>query len=63
MEPCLPDFSRLVNEEIILVNEPMFSKEALQEYVTHPEKKFNKHRKIQPTMFLSDVLCVTENTI
>lgn len=38
MKPCLPDFSRLVNEEIILVNEPMFSKEALQEYVTHPEK-------------------------
>ena len=45
-EPCLSDFSRYVNEETILVNDPIFSIEAVQEYVTYPEKKLNKHKEI-----------------
>ena len=44
--PCLSDFSRFVKEETILVNDPIFSREAVQEYVTHPEKKLNDHKKI-----------------
>ena len=38
----MSDFSRLVNEETVLLNGPMFSSEAVQEYVTHPEKRHNK---------------------
>ena len=45
-EPCLSDFSGFVNEEIILVNDPIFSREAVQQYVTYPKKKLNKHKKI-----------------
>ena len=45
-EPCLSHFSRFVNEEAILVNEEIFSREAVQEYVTHSEKDLNKHKKI-----------------
>ena len=33
--------SRFVNEETILATAPIFSKEAVQEHVTHPEKKLN----------------------
>ena len=28
-----------------MVNNPIISREAVQEYVTHPEKKLNKHKK------------------
>ena len=42
----MPDISRFVNEETILVNDPVFSREAIQEYVMHPQKKLNKHKKI-----------------
>ena len=45
-EPCLSHFSRFVNEEAILVNDAIFSREAVQEYVTHSEKDLNKHKKI-----------------
>ena len=45
-EQCLSDFSGFVKEEIIVVINPIFSREAVQEYVTHPEKKLNKHKKI-----------------
>ena len=45
-EPCLSDFSRYVNEETILVNDPILSIEAVQEYVTYPDKKLNKHKEI-----------------
>ena len=45
-EPCLSDFSGFLNEETILVNNPTFSREAVQEYVTHPEKKLIKHKEI-----------------
>ena len=38
--------SGFVNEETILVNDPIFSREAAQEYGTHPEKKLNNHKKI-----------------
>ena len=46
-EPSLSDFSGSVNEETILVNDPIFSREAVQEYVTHPSEKLNKHKKIR----------------
>ena len=39
-------FSWFLNEETILVNDPIFLREAVQEYVTHPEKKLNKHKEI-----------------
>ena len=44
-EPCLSDFSGFVKKETILVNDPMFSREAVQEYVMHPEENLNKHKK------------------
>ena len=40
-EPCLSDFSVLVKEKAILVNDPIFSREAVQEYIMHSEKKLN----------------------
>ena len=40
----MSDISRFVNEETILVNDPIFSREAIQEYVMHPQKKLNKHK-------------------
>ena len=43
-ETYLSDFYGFMNEETILVNSPIFSREAVQEYVTDPEKKFNKHK-------------------
>ena len=45
-EPCLSDFSGFLNEETILVNDPIFSREAVQDYATHPEKNLNKHKEI-----------------
>ena len=39
-------FSGFVNEETILVNDPIFSRIAVPEYVTHPKKKLNKLKKI-----------------
>ena len=45
-KPCLSDFSRFVKVETILVNNSIFFREAVQEYVTHPEKKLNKYKKI-----------------
>ena len=41
-ETCLLDFSGFVKEETILVKDPIFSREAVQENVTHPEKKLKK---------------------
>ena len=45
-EQYLSDFSRFVKEETILVNDQMFSREAVKEYVKHLEKKLNKHKAI-----------------
>ena len=45
--PCLSDFSGFVNEGAILVNEPIFPKEAVHKYVTHPYAKLKKHKKIR----------------
>ena len=45
-EPCFSDFTGFLNEETIFVNNPIFSREAVQQYVTHTEKKLNKHREI-----------------
>ena len=39
-------FSGFVNGETILVNDPVFSRLAVQEYVTHPKEKLNKLKKI-----------------
>ena len=39
-------FFGFVNKETILVNDSIFSREAVQEYVTHPDKLLNKHNKI-----------------
>ena len=44
-EPCLSDFASFVLEETTLVNDPIFSKDALLEYVQTPEKKHNKKKK------------------
>ena len=56
-EPCLSDFSGFVKEETILVNDPIFYKKAVQEYVTHPEEKIKKHKKIGnfATHFIKEV--------
>ena len=39
-------FFRVCKREPILVNDPIFSREAVQEYATHPEKKLNRYKKI-----------------
>lgn len=63
------DFFGYVNEETILVNEPIFLREAVQEYVMHPDKKLNKVKKyeflllVRPRKFSRYVLCVTAKTI
>ena len=44
-EPCLSDFSSFVQEETTLVNDPIFSMDAVLEYVQNPEKKHNKKKK------------------
>ena len=43
----MSDCPGFVNEGAILVNEPIFPKEAVHEYVTHPDTKLNKHKKIR----------------
>ena len=68
-EPCLLDFLGYVNEETILVNDTIFLREAVQEYVMHPDKKLNKVKRyevlllVRPRKFSRYVLCVTANTI
>ena len=66
----MSDLPGFVNEETILVNDPIFSREAVQEHVTHPEKKLNKHKKIgnfathsTKEVSMICVLFVTTNTI
>ena len=44
-EPCLSDFASFVHEETTLVNDLIFSKDALLEYVQNPEKKHDKKKK------------------
>ena len=44
-EPCLSDFASFVHEETTLVNDPIFSKDAVLEYVQTPEKKQDKKKK------------------
>ena len=44
---CLSDFSEFVNEEAILVHDPIFSREAVQEYIPHLEIKYNKYKNIR----------------
>ena len=51
-EPCLSDFSRFIKEETILANDPIFSRETVQECVTHPEEKLKKHNKIGNLLFI-----------
>ena len=45
-EPCLSDFASFIHEKITLVNDPIFSKDAVLEYVQTPEKKHNKKKEI-----------------
>ena len=44
-EPCLSDFASFVHEETTLVNDPIFSKDAVLEYIQTPEKKHDKNKK------------------
>ena len=44
-EPCLSDFSSFVHEETTLVNDPIFSKDAVQEYVQIPERNYDKKKR------------------
>ena len=44
-EPCLSDFASFVHEETTLVNDPIFSKDAVLEYAQTPEKKHYKKKK------------------
>ena len=46
-EPCLSDFSSFVYEETTLVNDPIFSKDAVLEYVQTSEKKHDKKKKYE----------------
>ena len=44
-EPCLSDFASFVHEETTLVNDPIFSKDAVLVYAQTPEKKHYKKKK------------------
>ena len=44
-EPCLSDFASFVHEETTLVNDPIFSKDAVLKYVQNLEKKHDKKNK------------------
>ena len=44
-EPCLSDFASFVHEQTTLVNDPVFSKDVVLEYVQTPEKKHDKNKK------------------
>ena len=44
-EPCLSDFASFVHKETTLVNDPIFSKNAVLEYVQTPKKKHDKKKK------------------
>ena len=44
-EPCLSDFASSVHDETTAVNDPIFSKDAVLEYVQTPKKKHDKNKK------------------
>ena len=45
-EPCLADISSFVSDETTLVNDPIFSRDAVQGYVQTPDKRYDrKHDK------------------
>ena len=44
-EPCLSDFASFVHDETTGVNDPIFSKDAVLEYVQTPKKKHDKNKK------------------
>ena len=44
-EPCLADFSSFVFDETTLVNDPIFSRDAVQEYVQTPDKRYDRRNK------------------
>ena len=44
-KPFLIDFVNFVHEETTLVNDPIFSKDAVLEYVQTPVKKHDKKKK------------------
>ena len=47
-EPDLQDLIRLVEEETVLINDPLFSRKALHEYTEHHEKSTHvKARKLK----------------
>ena len=47
-EPDLQDLIMFVEEETVLMNDPLFSREALHKYTKHPEKSTHvKARKLK----------------
>ena len=42
----MSDFSGFLNEEIILINDLIFLRKAVKQYISHLEKKHNNHMKI-----------------
>ena len=48
LEPDLQDLIMFVEEETVLMNDPLFSREALHKYTKHPEKSTHvKARKLK----------------
>ena len=62
-EPCLSDFASFVYEETTLVNDPIFSKDAVLEHVQTLEKKHDKKNKygnfnrfrLESVAFMADI--------
>ena len=44
-KPCLSDFASFLHGETTLVNDLIFSKDAVLEYAQNPEKKHNKKKE------------------
>ena len=46
-EPCLSDFSSFAHKETTLVKDPIFSEDAVLEYVQTPEEEHDEKRNME----------------
>ena len=45
LEPNLEDFTKYVEDEAILMSDPLFSRQALSEYLSKPERSLREDRR------------------
>ena len=64
MEPGLLDLTNFIEDEMILVNDPLFSRQAVGQYDEKPPRpqKFQKHQKIHTSAITKDAVAERELT-